>query len=249
MLMPRNYLEIPVPTLPRVFLDLAEEARNVILENGRSYYMEEVQPQGTGLTRPVFVTVMVDGPPVLKKRALRATGISTEMIPNMNSAGRGEPVDRSGPEGPQSNTEQPVLLGLNTDERGNAPAGLVGPDVILAGRGETVERPGLVGPQNRTEQSVFLGLDADQVGHVPASTVEPDVMMYRNQSVTDDPVGQDETRRPVVTEGMHAVNDSDRPMAGGPVGRLFKLDPLGPSRMSSLDELNQPLAVGWASRL
>ena len=25
---------------------------------------------------------------------------------------------------------------------------------------------------------------------------------------------------------------------------MFKLDPLGPSRMSSLDELNQPLAVG-----
>ena len=116
--------------------------------------------------------------------------------------------------------------------------------MILAGRGEMVDQPGLVGPQNRTEQSVFLGLDADQVGHVPASTVDPDVMMYRNQSVTDGPVGQDRTRRPVGTEGMHAVNDSDRPTAGGPVGRLFKLDPLGPSRMSSLDELNQPLAVG-----
>ena len=87
MLMPRNYLEIPVPRLPRVFLDLAEEARNVILENGRSCYTEEVQPQGTGLTRPVFVTIMVDSPPVLKKRALRATGISTEMIPNMDLAG------------------------------------------------------------------------------------------------------------------------------------------------------------------
>ena len=146
--------------------------------------------------------------------------------------------------GPQSNTEQPVLLGLNTDERGNAPAGPVGPDVILAGQGETVDPPGLVGPQNRTEQSVFLGLVADQVGHVPASTVDPDVMMYRNQSVTDGPVGQDKTLRSVDTEGMHAVNDSDRPTAGGPVGRLFKLDPLGPSRMSSLDELNQPLAVG-----
>ena len=120
----------------------------------------------------------------------------------------------------------------------------MGPDVILAGRGETVDWPGLVGPQKRTEQSVFLGLDADQVGHVPVSTVYPDVMMYRNQSVTDGPVGQDKTRRPVVTEGMHAVNDSDRPMAGGPVGRLFKLDPLGPIRMLSLDELNQPLAVG-----
>ena len=127
--------------------------------------------------------------------------------------------------GPLSTTEQPVLLGLNTDERGNAPAGPVGPDVILAGRGEPVEWPGLVGPHNRTEQSVFLGLDADQVGHVPASIVDPDVMMYQNQSVTDGLVGQDKTRRPVGTEGMLAVNDSDRPTAGGPVDRLFKLDP------------------------
>ena len=55
VLMPRNYLEIPEPRLPRVFLDLAEEARNVILENGRSCYTEEVQPQGTGLTRPVLL--------------------------------------------------------------------------------------------------------------------------------------------------------------------------------------------------
>ena len=47
---------------------------------------------------------------------------------------------------------------------------------------------------------------------------------------------------------MHAVNDSDRPTAGGPVARLFKLDLLGPSRMSSLDELNQPLAVGPVGR-
>ena len=103
--------------------------------------------------------------------------------------------------------------------------------MISAGCGEPVERPGLVGPQNRTEQSVFLGLDADQVGHVPASPVDPDVMMYRNQSVTDSPVGQDKTRRPVGTEGILAVNDSDRPTAGGPVGQLFKLDLLGPSRM------------------
>ena len=42
--------------------------------------MKEGQPQGTGLTRPVFVTVMVDSTPVLKKGAVRATGVSTEMI-------------------------------------------------------------------------------------------------------------------------------------------------------------------------
>ena len=57
-------------------------------------------------------------------------------------------------------------------------------------------------------------------------------------------MGHDKTRRPVGTEGMHAVNDSDRPTAGGPVGRLFNSDPLGPSGMPSLDKLYQPLAVG-----
>ena len=66
--------------------------------------------------------------------------------PDVDSAGRGEPVDRSGPMGPQSNAEQPVLLGLHTDGRGNAPAGPVGHDVILAGRGETVEQAGPSGP-------------------------------------------------------------------------------------------------------
>ena len=140
MRMPRNYLEIPEPRLPRVFLDLAEEARNVIVENGGSCYTEEVQPQETGLTRPVFVTIMVDSPPDLKKRALRATGVSTETIPNMNSAGRREPVDRSGPLGQLSKTKQPVLLGLNTDERRNESAGPVGPDVNSVGRGEPVNR-------------------------------------------------------------------------------------------------------------
>ena len=107
-----------------------------------------------------------------------------------------------------------------------------------------VDRLDLVGPHNSTEQSVFLGLDVDQVEHVPANIVHPGVKMYRNQPVTDGPAGPDRTRRPVGTDGMHAVHDTYRPTAGGPVGRLFNLDPLGPSRMPSLDELNQPLAMG-----
>ena len=94
MQMPMDYLEIPEPALPRGFLDLAEEARNVKVESGRSWYTEEVQSQGTGLTRPVFVTVMEYSSPVLQKGAVRATGVSNEMIQIMNSAGRREPVDR-----------------------------------------------------------------------------------------------------------------------------------------------------------
>ena len=42
MLMPRNYLEIPEPRIPGVFLELAEEARNVILVDGQSCDTKEV---------------------------------------------------------------------------------------------------------------------------------------------------------------------------------------------------------------
>ena len=41
--------------------------------------------------------------------------------PDMNSAGRGEPMDRSGPVGSRSGTEQPVLLGVHTDKRETPP--------------------------------------------------------------------------------------------------------------------------------
>ena len=51
MQIPMDFLEIPEPTLPRGFLELAEEARNVKIESGQFCYTEEVQSQGTGLTR------------------------------------------------------------------------------------------------------------------------------------------------------------------------------------------------------
>ena len=49
---------------------------------------------------------------------------------------------------------------------------------------------------------------------------------------------------PLDTDGMYAVNDPCRPMAGGPVGRLFSLDPMGPRGMSSLGDENKPPWVG-----
>ena len=45
MQLPMDYLEIPEPALPRGFLELAEEARNVKVESGRSCFTEEVQSQ------------------------------------------------------------------------------------------------------------------------------------------------------------------------------------------------------------
>ena len=131
MQMPMDFLEIPEPTLPRGFLELAEKARNVKIESGQFCYTEEVQSQGTGLTRPVFVTVMEDSSPVLEKGAIRAAGVSSEMIPTRNSAGRRKPVDRSGLVGPQNRTDQPVLTGSDEDQVGTVPTGPVGPDIII----------------------------------------------------------------------------------------------------------------------
>ena len=162
---------------------------------------------------------------------------------DVNSAGQGEPVDRSGPVGPQSTTEQ-ALLGLKTDGTENTPVYQGGPDMNSAGRGKPVCRPGLVALQNRTERSVSSGVGVDEVGHVPTSPVDPVSLWHRNQSFADGPAGLDRTCRPVGTDGMHEVHDADRPTAGGPVGQLFNSDPLGPSGMPFLDEVYQPLAVG-----
>ena len=153
-------------------------------------------------------------------------------------------MNRSGLLGPQNNTKQPDLLSVNTDKGGNGPNGTVGRDVMLAGRRDMVDRPDPVGPHSRTEQSVFLRLDVDQLEHIPANIVHPGVKMFRNQPVADGPAGPDKTRHPVGTDGRHAVHDADRPTAGGPVGQFHNSGPLKPSRMSSLDELYQPLAVG-----
>ena len=51
--------------------------------------------------------------------------------PDVNTAGRGEPVDWPGLVGPQNRTEQPVLLGLDADQVGHVPAGPVDPDIKM----------------------------------------------------------------------------------------------------------------------
>ena len=116
-----------------MFLELAEEARNSELVDNQSTGMKDVQPQQTGQTRPVFVTEIMDSTPVLGSRAFRVTNTTAEMIPNINMGERGEPVNRSGPVGPLSDTEQPILLGVMTDKGTNGPNGPVGRDVMLAG--------------------------------------------------------------------------------------------------------------------
>ena len=118
MQMPMDYLEIPEPSLPRGFLELAEEARYVNVESGQSCYTEEVQSQEAGLTRPVFVTIMEYSLSVPKEGAMIAPSISTERIPPIFSAGRCYPVDQLGLVGPWDKTEQSVLPGSDAKDEG-----------------------------------------------------------------------------------------------------------------------------------
>ena len=215
--MPMDYLEIPEPALPRGFLELAEEARNVCVESGQSCYTEEVQSQGAGLTRPVFITVMEYSSPVLKKGAMIAPGVSTEMVPTTLSAGRRDPVDQLGLVGPQDKTEQSVLPGSDANEVGTDPAGPVGPDVTV----DQIQPVG--GP----------------VYHTSPSGPRRNVFHVRFRSV-----GRFITRSPVGSDGMLSTCDSDRPVADGPVGQSFILGPVGPRRMFSQCKPNQPVAVG-----
>ena len=140
MQMPMDYLEIPEPSLPRGFLEQAEEARNVNVESGQSCYTEEVQSQEAGLTRPVFVTIMEDSSSVVKEGAMTAPGISTERIPPGFSAGHCYPVGQLGLVGPWDKTEQSALPGSDAKDVGTDPAGPVGPDVSVDPVGQYITR-------------------------------------------------------------------------------------------------------------
>ena len=208
-------------------MEVAEEARNVKVESGRSCYTEEVQPQGAGLTKPVSITVLEYSSPVLRKGATIAAWISAEMIPTNISAGRREPVDQLGLVGPQDKTEQSVLPVSDADEVGIVPTGPVGPDVTVDQIQPVAEGP--VG-QNITRRPVG-----------------PDGMFSMkdsDQPTADGPVGQFITRSPVGSDGMFSTCDPDRPVADGPMGQSFISGPVGPRRMFSQYELNQPVAVG-----
>ena len=120
--MPGNYLEISGPRIPGVFLELAEDARTIVIVDGQSVDMRDAQPQQTGWTRPVFVTEIINSPPILKDDALVATGAYTEMMTNLKYVGQSKPIDRVDQVVSPCTTEQPVSLGLNADVRVHASA-------------------------------------------------------------------------------------------------------------------------------
>ena len=175
-------------------------------------YTEEVQSQETGLTRPVFVTIMEYSPSVPKEGAMIAPSISTERIPPIFSAGRRCPVDQLGLVGPWDKTEQSVLPGSDAEDEGTDPPGPVGPDVSV----DQVQ-PVAEGPVGQ---------------YITRSPVGPDGMLSMcdpDQPMAEGPVGQYITRSPVGSGGMLSTCDSDQPVADGR-GPVVYTGPSGPKK-------------------
>ena len=122
MKMPSNYLEIPELKIPKLFLHLAEEARDVEVNNDLSGCSEEVKSHVTGLPSPILVTVMTDSQPIPIGNGLANDVASAEMMTNAKYVGRCTPIDRTNQVVSPDRTEQPIWLGLNTGGRRNASA-------------------------------------------------------------------------------------------------------------------------------
>ena len=95
MNMPGNYLEIPELKIPKLFLHLAEEARDVEVNNDISGCAEEVKSQVTGLRSPFLVTIMTDGRPIPFGNELVDDVISTEMTNDEKFVRRCNPMNRA----------------------------------------------------------------------------------------------------------------------------------------------------------
>ena len=249
MLIPSNYLEIPEMRLPRGFLHLAEEARNVEIMDELSCCLEEIQPQRTGLPGPILVTDMVDRQPMLIKIVLANTDASAEMMTNEKYVGRCKPIDRADQVASPDTTEQPIWLGLNTEARRKVSADTGGSDVKSPEQREPVGRLGPVGPQNTTERPVWLDLRMNENEKAPVNPLGQTVHLMGQNEPADrsGPVGPlnlteqsallglmtDGTKNTVVRQGGPDVNLAGR---GEPVNRS---GPVGSGRKT-----DQPVLLG-----
>ena len=260
MKMPSNYLEIPELKIPKLFLHLAEEARDVEVNNDLSGCSEEVKSQVTGLQSPTLVTVMTDGQPVPFGNELVNDVVSTEMMNDEKYEGRCKPMDRANQVVSPDTTEQPIWLGLNPGGRRTASAYTGGPVVNSDERGELVD--GL-------EPVVLLGLELAAPTD-PVMPVSQDVNLKEHNGLVDrsGPGATQSMTEPsalltLKTDWMENAalgpmgpdgNLSGRDEAGdrsdlaasrsGTDGRQCSLDPMGPRAMLSLGDGNQPPSVG-----
>ena len=176
MKMPSNYLEIPELKIPKLFLHLAEEARDVEVNNDLSVCTEEVKSQLTGLQSPILVTVMTDSQPIPFGNELVNEVVYTEMMNDEKYEGRCKPMDRANQVIAPDTTEQPIWLGLNPGGRRTASADTGGPVVNSDERGKPVD--GL-------EPVVLLGSELCENETDPVVPVSQDVNLKEHNAIVD----------------------------------------------------------------
>ena len=176
MKMPSNYLEIPELKIPKLFLHLAEEARDVEVNNDISGCTEAVKSRVTGLQSPILVTVMTDGQPIPIGNELVNDVVSTEMMNDEKYVERCKPMDRANRVVSPDTTEQPIWLGLNPGERRTASADTGGPVVNSDERGD---------PVDELEPVVLLGSELCANETDPVVPVSQDVNLKEHNGLVD----------------------------------------------------------------
>ena len=176
MNMPRNYLEIPELKIPKLFLHLAEEARDVEVNNDISGCTEEVKSQATGLQSQILVTVMTDGQPIPFGNGLVNDVVSTEMMNNEQYVGRFKPMDRAYQVVSPDTTEQSNWLGLGPGGRQTASADTGGPVV-------NSDEPG--DPADKLEPVVLLGPQLCKKDTDPVVLVNQDINLKEDNGLVD----------------------------------------------------------------
>ena len=237
MQMPTDFLEIPEPSLPRGFLELAEEARNVEVEIELGY-TDEVESQEANLPRPVLVTVMESSsigpwnktvPSVLSGSDTHDVGTDSAgpVGPHVSrfSAGRRSPANQLGLVGPWNKTVPSVLSGSDPHDEGTDSAGPVGSDVPV-----DQSQPVAEGPVGQYITRSLVGSDGI------LSTCDSD------QPVADGLVGPSFSLGLPGHRRMLSQCKPDQPVADGPVGKSFTPGPVGPCGMLSKNEPGDPIA-------
>ena len=164
---PSNYLEIPDQEIPRLFLQLAEEARKVVVINEPSGFSEEVMSQGTQLSGPVLVEVITSGHQMPCGGESVNDIVMTEMVTESEHVGRCSPMVQAGRVVLPVVTGHPVRPGLIASGRRTASAELGGLDHGCHERKELSDEHGLV---------ALLGSDVGGNGTAPVIPVSRDGM-------------------------------------------------------------------------
>ena len=234
--MPSNYLEIPELQIPKLFLDLAEEARDVEVNNDIYGCTEETESQATGLRSQILVTVMTDGEPIPLAHELVKDVVPTEMGNDEHYVGRFKPMNWAHQAVSPDTTEQPNWLGLGPDGRQTATGDTGGPVVNLNEPGDPADKlePVVLLGQQRCTKVTDMVVPIDQDVNVKEDNdlvdrSGPEETHGVNKPRSDPATSKSKTDRPVWTEeGGDAPNYSGLPdvMSTGQLEIVSRSDPV-----------------------